>query len=114
MTTITVSVFAGKDNVVELEIKVDGQLVDFTSVNRYLLTLTSSFNTIVIDTDINPGAITGDSNGILTIDIGTIVTSETKDLYSSELCIFDPANLNGLVIFDPCEGTSPHLDINIC
>jgi len=118
MTDIVIeTLFPDKNNLIEIEMRADGVLIDFTSVTRYLLTMTYNRDESVIetvDTDINAGAITGDSVGVIVIDIGLLATSFQKGRYKTRLCIYDPSNVEGLVIIDSCSISHPKLNIDVC
>ena len=110
-------VYIGRDNHNTLEVKQDGALVDFTPVISYLLTLTPLDDTadIIVDTSVlgQQGAISGDEFGVLTFELGDILTE--GDCYSATFVVVDPAHPLGQVLFtEDCSGAASLLYFISC
>ena len=116
MSINTEYVFAGKNNEFKILIELDNVPIDFTGATRYVLTLTNVENDqeIIIDTDINAGAIIGDEVGVVTFDIGLLVNDTQAGLYNSALCVFDVSHVEGQVMIDYCASGFPNMNVNIC
>ena len=108
---ITEVIYSGRDNIVTLIAQIDYEPLNLTPVTRYLMELTGSTDSKTIDTNEDLGAIFGDIDGILTIDIGSLVTDIQKDKYKTRIVVYDNLHENGQVLSDACCSQDLVIDI---
>jgi len=85
--------YIGHDNVIDVQLRDEGIVVDLSAVTR----VTLDFNGTVIDSDIHIGVFDWTAgNGVLNIALqGQNIA--THEHYQAQLVVYDPDNINGIV-----------------
>jgi hypothetical protein len=112
MTTLTI--IAGTDKTAVLNVRnANGDVIDFSTATRFVAThfAKDSTNNFTVDTSVDSGAISGDSDGNLTFTYQAI-TGITEGSYTVRLKVYDALHTNGQDIAHECCG--PYLCIKVC
>ena len=102
---ITETIFKGADNAIEFIVYQDEQPLDFSAVTRMTLNVEGE----VFDTLMNSDYITWNSEGKVTIKIGSII--QATGFKQATLKAFDPQHPNGQVLTH--SDRSPILNLSI-
>lgn len=100
---ITETVYLGRDNRCELEISRNDTLIPWAGVTRMLLTLEHGATAVVVDSDVQPDALSWQTPGKLMLKLGSVGLTPAR--YAARLIVFDPTHPNGQVLID---GYQPH------
>ena len=95
---ITEIVYLGRDNRSELEVSRAGVLMPWDGVTRMVLTLENGGSDAVIDSEVQPAALSWQSPGKLVLKLGGV--SLPPGQYPARLIVYDPTHPNGQVLVD--------------
>lgn len=95
-TTITETIFAGRDNVFSLQLVRGGQAINLLSVTGYELVLSEDPDLRFIDLDQSTNMFVEKDNGVVEINIGTELTQNDLGRYKAYLVTYDPINAHGV------------------
>lgn len=96
--------YINRNNVSRIAIREDGQLLDFTAVTRYVLMFEGT--TVTVDTDVNANAITGDSNGVVTFDLGGLNLNLEAGYVRASLIVYDALHPDGQTLLCPKDSNA--------
>lgn len=90
-----ITLFRGRENEAKITIKHDGDLIDLSVFSRYQL---FGLSESAIDTQSNPGVISGNDSGVLSLNIGSLITF--SGIKNTTLVAYNSQYPEGVVLWD--------------
>lgn len=96
---ITVTIYKGRDNIISLGLKTDGQDANVSASTRMTLQIGDTVPDMIVDSNVHATAFdwtTNGANGQVDIDIAEM-NGIDKGLFRCRLTVYDATYTNGLV-----------------